>query len=624
MMPLARMTLKPPSRRFAPARLAVWLAAGGLAVSALGGMAQQATFGKGRNFKVVPEFYPAPNAQQMKSLLEGAEAEPLPEGKILVRQAKLRTFKVTGETELQVATPECVYNSTRREIGSAGAIKAQSGDGRFTLEGRNWLWRQTSSSLAISNDVRTVLLAESLANPATQVPASNPGGAPREVNILANRFFYSADEGEGIFGGNVSVAGTNLSLTSESLRFQLPMAAREVKSIVAEQNVRVDYSGVQATGQRAVYSAETGLATIDGDPAWSASQGEGHARELLIDYTNRVFRAVGDAIVTLPGRSLGAGGFLKPGAAGPAAPESPTNHIVEIRSDFYELRTNLAVFGDAVRVRDLVGDSIQGTMDSRSLVVAFAGTNELQYLVAEDNVVIAQADSRFTGGKAFYAATNGVLLITREPAWQSGPRAGKGEAITVDLAREMVEVAGNASMRMPADDLANSSLPGQRQSAGTGKFAEIFSQQYRVDRRQARFVGGVYVTHPQMAWACQELTVNLPAEGARIETILAEQSVTFDLVDELGRKVKGRGERAVYRYSVVSGITNNLLELSGNPVLETTNGTFYSQVIMLDLANNRLIAPAAYRIRGSIPGGRTNALELPKLPNPTGSRRRSN
>jgi lipopolysaccharide export system protein LptA len=135
-------------------------------------------------------------------------------------------------------------------------------------------------------------------------------------------------------------------------------------------------------------------------------------------------------------------------------------------------------------------------------------------------------------------------------------------------------------------------------------------------------VGGVYISHPQMAWACEDLTVYLPESGGRIEQIVAEQSVAFDLVDELGRKVKGRGERAVYRYSVVQGVTNNLMELTGSPVLETTNGVFFSQRIILDLANNRLIAPASYRIRGTVPGGSTNAFKLPDVPSIGGPRNR--
>jgi lipopolysaccharide export system protein LptA len=593
--------------------------AGLLSICACTVSGQVSSFGKGKNFKVALESYPPPNGQQIKSFLQGAEAEPQAGGRVVIRQARLQTFKVTGEPELLVETPECVYDSAAIQIHSAGALKVQTGDGRFLLEGRGWLWQQTNSSLAISNDVRTVLKPEALANPATQVPVSDPGFPPREINIFADRFFYGADAGDGVFGGNVRVAGTNLSLTSEQLSFKLPMGAREIKSIGADGHVQIDYSGIKAGGERAVYSAETGLATITGDPVWSAPQGEGRARELLIDYTNRVFTASGDAIASLQAQSLGAGGFFGSSQKHRTAIPAPTNHLVEIRSDFYQLRTNLAVFGDTVRVRDLVGDAVQGTMDCRSLEVTFVGTNELQRMVALKDVVIAQATNRFTGGKAVYTATNGVLLITEDPAWQSELRQGKGDVISVNLAEELVEVLGNASMRLPADDLAQSSLPGQRPSAAPptaagGKFADIFARQYRVDRKRAQFVGGVYISHPQMAWASENLTVYLPAGGGRIEQINAEQAVAFDLVDEFGRKVKGRGERAVYRYNVVRGVTNNLVELTGNPVLETTNGVFFGQRIILDLGNGRLIAPASYRIRGTVPGGATNAFELPKVP----------
>jgi lipopolysaccharide export system protein LptA len=617
------MTVQPGLRAGRLLFVATWL----LVFGASTVHAQQATFGKGRNFKVAPEFYPAPNAQQMKSLLQGAEAEPQAGGKVLIRQAKLQTFKVTGEQELLVETPECIYDSVSREISSTGALKAQTGDGRFSLEGRGWLWQQTNSSLAISNDVRTVLQPEALANPSTQVPQSDPGFPPREINILANRFLYSADAGDGIFGGNVRATGTNLSLASEQLSFHLPMGAREVKSIIADENVRLEYSGIRAGGQRAVYSAETGLVTITGDPVWNAQQSDGGARELLIDYTNRLFRASGDAVARLPSQSVGSGGFLRSAPKVQSGIPAAANHVVEIRSDFYELRTNLAVFGNTVKVRDLVGDEVQGTMDCRSLEVSFTGTNELQQMVAQQDVVISQATNRFTGGRAVYTATNGVLLITEDPAWQSEMRQGKGDVISVNLTEELVEVLGNASMRLPAEELAQSSLPGQRQpasasTAAPGKFADIYSQQYRVDRRRAQFVGGVYISHPQMAWACEDLTVYLPESGGRIEQIVAEQSVAFDLVDELGRKVKGRGERAVYRYSVVQGVTNNLMELTGSPVLETTNGVFFSQRIILDLANNRLIAPASYRIRGTVPGGSTNAFKLPDVPSIGGPRNR--
>ena len=44
--------------------------------------------------------------------------------------------------------------------------------------------------------------------------------------------------------------------------------------------------------------------------------------------------------------------------------------------------------------------------------------------------------------------------------------------------------------------------------------------------------------------------------------------------------------------------TNEVLELTGNPVLQTDKGTFENRVIILDRANNKLMAPGKYRIHG--------------------------
>jgi len=45
---------------------------------------------------------------------------------------------------------------------------------------------------------------------------------------------------------------------------------------------------------------------------------------------------------------------------------------------------------------------LKGTMDCGVLTVSFSGTNELQSLVAEPNVVIQQDDSKLRVGAAAY------------------------------------------------------------------------------------------------------------------------------------------------------------------------------------------------------------------------------
>jgi lipopolysaccharide export system protein LptA len=106
--------------------------------------------------------------------------------------------------------------------------------------------------------------------------------------------------------------------------------------------------------------------------------------------------------------------------------------------------------------------------------------------------------------------------------------------------------------------------------------------------------------------------VDLPATGGRVEKMVADRDVRFELSSEAGQQIRGRGDRAIYSYTVTPLGTNDFLRLTGNPVLTTTNGTFRGTVILLDVANQRLIAPEAYRIEAPAGPPATNLLRLPQ------------
>ena len=93
----------------------------------------------------------------MKSRLSGAEAQPQAGGLLVVQQLKLETFTVDGKLELIVRAPECVYDTFNHMANSPGHLKAQTGDGKFRVEGDGFLWRQNDSFLTISNNVHTVI-----------------------------------------------------------------------------------------------------------------------------------------------------------------------------------------------------------------------------------------------------------------------------------------------------------------------------------------------------------------------------------------------------------------------------------------------------------------------------------
>jgi hypothetical protein len=124
-----------------------------LAAAALAGQMGNATV---KDFRV-PEYYDPPNGTQIKTLLQGAEAQPESGGLVFIRELKLQTFTENGEPQLLVEAPHCVFDPAQRAAYSPGKLQARTADGKFHLEGEGFLWRQTNSSLIISNRVRTVI-----------------------------------------------------------------------------------------------------------------------------------------------------------------------------------------------------------------------------------------------------------------------------------------------------------------------------------------------------------------------------------------------------------------------------------------------------------------------------------
>ncbi len=147
----------------------------------------------------------------------------------------------------------------------------------------------------------------------------------------------------------------------------------------------------------------------------------------------------------------------------------------------------------------------------------------------------------------------------------------------------------------------------------TGQSAQITCAEYRLSPESAFFRDHVRLDHPQMNWACQRLLVQIPPSGGRMDKLVAEDGVTFDLVDGHGQKLSGRGEKAVYNYTVTPSATNDLLELTGNPVLQTTNGTFQNPIFLLNLGTGKLVAPGTFKLRGEMPGADTNWFHFPQL-----------
>jgi hypothetical protein len=105
----------------------------------------------------VPEYYDPPHERQMKSLLQGVEAEQHSGGLVWMTDVRLQTFSETGEPQMLVQAPHCILDSVQRAVSSSGPLTVRSVNGQFYLEGEGFFWQPTNSNLTISNRVRTVI-----------------------------------------------------------------------------------------------------------------------------------------------------------------------------------------------------------------------------------------------------------------------------------------------------------------------------------------------------------------------------------------------------------------------------------------------------------------------------------
>ncbi|HSU56345.1 MAG TPA: LptA/OstA family protein [Candidatus Dormibacteraeota bacterium] len=565
------------------------------------------------------EYYAPPHDTQIEWLVEGARAEPQDrEGKrILIYEGKCQKYAETGLLELVVEAPQCLYDRLEHSLSSSGPMRVRTADAKFSLEGEGFAWMQTNSTLYISNRVHTIIHPEMLSASRTNLVQRSTNGG-EGITVDSAKFTYSSDTGIGRYEEQVRVTGTNLMMTSSLLTFLLPKAEKQLERITSETNVVMEYEldgqQIHAVGEKADYSVPTAMARITGHPSWESGDRAGHGDELFIDRSNRVFQANGNAYLKMPASHFAESGLLGHTNAQTSG-KSATNQFVEIESSNYTIRTNLAVFQNDVRMRQREEDKIGGTMSCALMTVAFAGTNELQTMLAETNVVINQEDKVFTSDTALYTATNGLLTLNGNPGWQAGLRRGKGDQIVGELRKDQILVEGNAYMRLPAGELGEA-LPGgaapeQKAKATDTGFAEVFSQRYTLQPEKVDFEGGVRIIHPQMTWTSKNLIAKLASKEPKQASMLAEQQVAFVFNDPKNGSIHGTCERAVYDYSEDASLTNSLVRLTGSPILETTNGTFENKIILFDRTQNKLMARGNYRLHGFAPVD-TNRLQMPK------------
>jgi hypothetical protein len=119
----------------------------------------QASLGQVKDF-FVPDYYDPPNQNQMKSLLRGAEAQPQPDRRVLIKELQLETYAPDGKPTMIVRAPDCIYDVANQTASSTNHIEARTADGKLFIEGDGFHWEQTNAIFTISNRVHTTIRQE--------------------------------------------------------------------------------------------------------------------------------------------------------------------------------------------------------------------------------------------------------------------------------------------------------------------------------------------------------------------------------------------------------------------------------------------------------------------------------
>jgi lipopolysaccharide transport protein LptA len=133
------------------------------------------------------------------------------------------------------------------------------------------------------------------------------------------------------------------------------------------------------------------------------------------------------------------------------------------------------------------------------------------------------------------------------------------------------------------------------------------SANFDLKTRIAVYIGHVIVKDPQMTMTCGIMTAKLPESG-RIDSIVAEQNVVIDAVDNQGRPVHATADKATYSYFVSGSVTNEIITLTGSPYLKSENWWGTGETITWDRGNGSVSAKAPHMYIRPETGTGSNAI----------------
>lgn len=609
---------------------------------------------EGSNFSL-SEYFPGTNYTKLQHKLSAAQARSLPGNRQLLTDVKLQAFKLTGELELVIEVPECVFDQTNKTVGSPGALQVQSGDGRFRIAGDGFLYRQGESRVVISNRVHAIVETTNTAGP---------------LEITSRWFEFDKDRLRGVFhdevhGGDADFDFTCGQLSVSAVTNQLVAATNRMAFDLVEAdgafNVIGKAGGKQAgrrvSAQRGVYRRNEGILELIGETQWQLEDDgrSGRSDRVTAWQTNGLVEALGAVALRSPRELLGAAGGMLTASNSPAA-KSGRSTVIELFADRCTFRTNGNEFiaAGGVRLLDrtnqLTCDRLEAREGSSSALGKIAS--------ATGHVIISRAGSSIVAERADYAETDGALIFTGDPRWRIEQNTGVAERLTIRTRAGEVLAENNVRVTVPLGAGTGSFLsllPGETVTNSAPAVIEVSAQSFlvRTNGRRVTFSGEVRVhqspkTGSEPRLQSDELELRFSTNSPpRVERLEARRNVIFEqglpgvtngpaiyrrmtartiaadadpatgklgeLVADGGVKLDEPGTQATGDRLVYTTATDTL-KLTGNTVLETPDLIFTeSPEVYWNRAEKKLVArvPCVMKTK---PGGLKRIGESQKLP----------
>jgi lipopolysaccharide export system protein LptA len=337
-------------------------------------------------------------------------------------------------------------------------------------------------------------------------------------------------------------------------------------------------------------------------------------------------------------------GGLLADATNPVATATNRTVLVDLFAEHLQVSSNLTVIQGAVRLGDKTNQ-----LSCDKLVVHSSTNNAAeQTAVAEGHVVVCLAgeDQCLRSDHAVFSKTSGDAVFTGQPTWKLSPSEGRAERVTVRRSREVQalgEVAARVELPAQSTQLMNffPTEPATNQTAAATNHApltiEVFAREMTASEQLVSLRGDARVhqfpiTGSEPHLRCETLDLFFATNTHRVElmeakhqvrfeqgkagvtngpdvyrrftaerlsaawtsptggpsSFIAEQQVVIDSPDNKGLANHATADKLTYTHKIENGTTNQTMELTGHPQLTNTLGRLVGDLIIWDLANDRI------------------------------------